>query len=371
MATAVMDRRSPVPDLEPGKITPVKWWAAGGVLVLGLIAISVSRWLLGGHAHPTTIGRSDVPTFMVVAVRIHEAVFSAIAVVAVWWTIVRPWRRERRLTADGILLLSLWSVWWFTDPMGNYHRIMYVYNTASVNLGCPQCWLPGWQSRTGTYAEPIIWGQAFYIGVFVLLTLLGCRFLAWYRRRWPSHGRIVAVLALLTVFTVFDLFCEIYWIRLGLYTYVNLPLALFSHHYYRVPLHEIPATGLWYTGIVCCRYFTNDRGETWAERGLSDIRTTDRRKTVLRVLASVAMYNASIILTYMLPMSLHEATTSTAWPADIVGRKYLSQQICGPDTSYACMDPRVPLPVDARSAHIGPDGRLVVPDGLPDQTGHR
>jgi hypothetical protein len=80
------------------------------------------------------------------------------------------------------------------------------------------------------------------------------------------------------------------------------------------------------------------------------------------------MYNASIILTYMLPMSLHEATTSTAWPADIVSRKYLSQDICGPETAYACMDPRVPMPVDARSAHIGPDGKLIVPDGLPDQT---
>jgi hypothetical protein len=26
------------------------------------------------------------------------------------------------------------------------------------------------------------------------------------------------------------------------------------------------------------------------------------------------------------------------------------------------------MPVDARGAHIAPDGKLVVPDGLPDQT---
>src|SRR3954452_2742683 len=156
MATLLVDRRTAVPDLEPARIKPVKWWAAGGVIVLGLIAISVSRWILGGHAHQTTIGRSSVPTFMVVSVRIHEVVFSAIAVAAFYWTIVRPWRRERRLTTDGILLLSLWSVWWFTDPMGNYHRIMYVYNSAAVNLGCPQCFLPGWQSRASSYAEPIV-----------------------------------------------------------------------------------------------------------------------------------------------------------------------------------------------------------------------
>jgi hypothetical protein len=80
------------------------------------------------------------------------------------------------------------------------------------------------------------------------------------------------------------------------------------------------------------------------------------------------MYNASIILTYMLPMGLHEATTSTAWPQDIVSRKYLSQEICGPGTEYACMDPRVPMPVDKRGAHITPDGKLIVPESLPNQT---
>jgi len=32
-----------------------------------------------------------------------------------------------------------------------------------------------------------------------------------------------------------------------------------------------------------------------AERGLSDVKTTQRRKTALRVLASIAMYNVSII----------------------------------------------------------------------------
>ena len=368
MTTLVVDRRSAVPDVEPAKIKPVKWWAAGGVVVLGLIAISVGRWLLGGHAKPTSVGSSDVPTFMLVSIRIHEIVFPAIAVFTVYWTLVRPWRRERRLTADGILCLSLWSVWWFTDPMANYHRIMYVYNSAAVNLGCPQCFLPGWQSRATSYAEPIVWGQAFYIGCFVLLTMVGCRLLGWYRQRWPHHGRLAAVFFVLVVATLFDLLCEIYWMKLGLYNYPNLPLALFSDHYYRIPLHEIPFTGLWYTGIVCCRYFVNDKGETWAERGVSDLRISSRRKTALRVLASVAMYNVSIMVTYMIPMGLHEATTSTAWPKDIVSRTYFSQQICGPDTTYACMDPRVPLPVDRRSAHIAPDGRLVVPDGLPDQT---
>jgi hypothetical protein len=369
MSMATLATKPLTEDLLPNKsIKPVKWWAAFGALVLVLIAYSVSRWLLGGHAKPTPIGSTPVPTFMVVSVRIHEVVFSLIAVVAFYVTIVRPWRRERRFTADGVLFVSLLSVWWFTDPIGNYGRIMYLYNGASVNLGCPQCYLPGWQARMGSYVEPIIWGQAFYIGVFVLVTIAGTKLLGWYRRRWPQHGRIVAVLFVLAVATVFDLFCEIYWLKLGLYVYPNLPFSLFSDHYYRVPLHEILGTGLWYTGIVACRYFTNDKGETWAERGLSEVRVSPRWRSVLRVLACIGMYNASILLTYMIPMGLHAWTTSDAWPKDVYQRSYLVHDICGPDTTYACLDPRIAIPVNPGSAHISPDGKLIAPNGLPVQT---
>jgi hypothetical protein len=260
-------------------------------------------------------------------------------------------------------------VWWFTDPMGNYSRVAYLYNSAAVNLGCPQCFLPGWQSRASSYAEPILWGQLFYPGFFVLLVIAGCRILGWYRRRWPQHGRVAAVLFVVACMTVFDFFCEVYWIRLGLYIYPNMPFSLWHNHYYRVPLMEIPFTGMWYTGIVVCRYFTNDKGETWAERGASDLRISQKNRTALRLLGSIAMYNLSIVLTWMIPMGFQSATNNTGWPKDVYSRSYLVHQICGPSTTYACLDPRVPEPVGPRSAHISPAGKLIAPNGLPMQSG--
>jgi hypothetical protein len=169
--------------------------------------------------------------------------------------------------------------------------------------------------------------------------------------------------------TIFDFFCEIYWIRLGLYIYPNMPYALFGSHYYRVPLMEIPFTGFWYTGVICCRYFTNDKGETWAERGVNDLQISQKKKTTLRILASVFMYNASILVCWMIPMGFQSATNNAAWPKDVYARSYLVHKICGPTTTYACQDPRVPVPEGPSSAHISPGGTLIAPRGLPVQTG--
>jgi hypothetical protein len=305
---------------------------------------------------------------MVISARVHEIVFGLIALGTCYWLIIKPWRAERRLTTDGLLFLSFGFVWWFTDPLGNYGRVAYLYSSVTVNLGCPQCYFPGWQSRINSYAEPM-WGQFFDLGAFVLITLAGCRVLGWYRRKWPDHGRLRAVLFTFAVLTVFDFFCEVYWLRLGLYVYPNMPFALWKNHYYRVPLMEVPFTGLYYVGVVCCRYFTNDKGETWAERGISEMHVGRKTRTALRVLASIAMYNVALVLCWFIPMGFQSAINTTAWPKDLYSRSYLVHQICGPTTTYACLDPRVPIPAGPRSAHISPEGKLIAPYGLPVQTG--
>lgn len=39
--------------------------------------------------------------------------------VIVYYLIVRPWRRERRLTLDGMLVIGFASIYW-QDPLANY-----------------------------------------------------------------------------------------------------------------------------------------------------------------------------------------------------------------------------------------------------------
>ncbi|WP_437339720.1 spirocyclase AveC family protein, partial [Mycobacterium colombiense] len=39
--------------------------------------------------------------------------------IALWWFIIRPWRRERRITLDGMLMVSM-GLMFFQDPLLNY-----------------------------------------------------------------------------------------------------------------------------------------------------------------------------------------------------------------------------------------------------------
>ena len=54
--------------------------------------------------------------------------------VAIWWFIIRPWRRERRITLDGMLLVSM-GLLFFQDPLLNYFNTWCTYNTWLFNRG--------------------------------------------------------------------------------------------------------------------------------------------------------------------------------------------------------------------------------------------
>ncbi len=47
---------------------------------------------------------------------------------AIWFFFIRPWRRERRITLDGMLLLSM-GLMFFQDPLLNYFNTWCTYNT--------------------------------------------------------------------------------------------------------------------------------------------------------------------------------------------------------------------------------------------------
>jgi hypothetical protein len=156
---------------------------------------------------------------------------------------------------------------------------------------------------------------------------------------------------------------------MGVYSYAGAAggptwLTLFSGRYYQVPIWEIVLAAFWFGSVVALWFFKNDKGQILAERGLDELRGSPRKIQGVRLLACIGLFQAAILVFYNLPMNV-VALHWNRWPKDVQQRSYFTNGVCGPSTSYACPDPRIPIP-HGTSARVAPDGNIFAPNGLPE-----
>lgn len=368
MATTAAQRARSIsgedsPGLVSRKVIPVKWFAALGAGLLVLQAYVYARWLLSGPSR-TPHGVDSVPGWMATAARAHEILSVLSMVACVYWFLIRPWRRERTLTLNGMLVLTLPTLYW-QDLNANFFNPVYTYNTAFVNFGSWFNFIPGWSSPGGeNYPEPIFFELPNTVWAILMPALLFAWAMRRAKSRWPRLGTPGLLLVALAVAATLDLVVEIFWVRLGLYTFAGtIPsLTLFEGHYYQFPIYEPVLIGSWWAAYGALIYFRDDNGNTIAERGIEKICATPRQKTGLRLLALTGVVNL-FFLVYNVLFAGISLFPSFRWNADTVNnRSYLRDQLCGPGTTYACPGEDIPIP-RVGGAHVDPEGRLVYPPG--------
>ena len=72
---------------------PVRLWAAAGAAILALQLYVWIKWVSGPFFTPVPKGPSDPPTLMKVIITVWTTVILAGMPVAIYYFIVRPWRR--------------------------------------------------------------------------------------------------------------------------------------------------------------------------------------------------------------------------------------------------------------------------------------
>lgn len=343
---------------EPRTAKPVKWWAAIGAGCIALQIYVFSAWILSGDATPTSPGPTEMPAWMLWSIRTQEAVGIIATVVIGWLFLVRPWRRERRITLDGMLFICFALIWW-QDPLINYSQAAGTYNVHLANFGSWTTKIPGWLSPNGQlFPEPVIWTSTAYVTAVFGAVVFSNVVMRKAKARWPQLGTVGMIAVCLGFFIIFDLVAEGIWVRTGIYFYPGAirSLSLFPGHYYQFPVYEVLLFGVSWAAWGCLRWFRDDKGRTIAERGIDDIRATPKQKTWLRFLALVGATNVLYLWCNVgwQVFSLH----SDPWPKDITSRSYMTDQLCGPGTTYACPGPAVPVN-RPDSDHVGPDGELV------------
>jgi hypothetical protein len=342
------------------KIRPVTWWALAGMVSVTIFGYTWTRWIVSGNAKRTPHGPTPLPTYMRVAINVEEAVALVLLVICLYFFLVRPWRRERRLTLDGMLCIGLMTCYW-QDLAANFIRPSYVlYNSYFIQFGSWTNYIPGFvEPNAHLFAEPVLWEWPLYIAFSMPPILLTNYLMRKAKNRWPQLGTFGLFMVAFSALAIADVCLEIPFLLQGLYTFPGAIswLTLFHGHYYQFPIYEPVLIGLYIGAFACVRYFTDDKGRTVAERGIDQVRASPRQKTWFRLFAIAGILNVIFLLSNI-SVGLIDGLYGSAWPKDIVSRSYLTNGLCGPGTDYACPSPSIPIPLRG-SSHIGPDGKLV------------
>jgi hypothetical protein len=360
--------------LQPPVEQPFPWikvWAVFGAFYGGLAIYLYSRWLLSSP-EPTPTGPSPLPDYMALSINIQIVLGWIAAPLMIYFFLIRPWRREGHLTLDGMMVIASVLVIW-QDTYYNALAPYAIYNAHMPNWGSwnnfiPFIGTPAWTYPHGERVlEPMIWTGPVYIYAFYGFAVFLSVMMRKAKERWPQLTKAKLILVCLGLAWIGDIVLESLWIRTGVYAFVAVPTpkwaTLFDGHYYQIPIYEPLMMGTLWCGIACLRYFRNDKGQTFLDRGVDRLKVSSRAKSGIRLLAVVGYFNLVILFCYSIPgqaLSLH----LRPWSEDIVqNRSYFTNGLCGPGTDYQCPGTEVPIP-HGRSAHIDSEGRLA-PAGKP------
>lgn len=348
------------------KVKPVQIWAAAGGALLVLQLYVWIRWVTGPYFQRVPAGPTDPPMYMKAFLTMNSVVVCVGLPIAIWWFIVRPWRRERRITLDGMLLVSM-GLMFFQDPLLNYFNTWCTYNTWLFNRGSWSSNIPGWVSPEEPghqVPEPILVNAPGYAAGVLMITIFGCWVMRRIKSRWPNISNLQLIVATYAFTFVLDFVMEAgFMLPFGLYTYPGAirAVSFSAGTYHQWPVYEGLMWGGVQAGLCSLRFFTDDRGRTVVERGLDHVRGGVARQQLSRFLAVFAGVSACFFFFYNVPaqwVGMH----ADPWPADHLKRSYFNGGICGDGTNVPCPDPVLPIPTK-RSGFIDSNGKLVLPEG--------
>jgi hypothetical protein len=344
--------------LEGRKARPVVFW---GVVGAGFVVLAVyifASWILSDDFQRVDTGADALGSTTKVWVQFFQ-VLSLVAAVAIVIIVVRQCRRERRITFDTMLVIAWVSVYW-QDPIINYIRTGFFYNSDFVNFGSWTEHIPGWMSPNGALLpEPVAFVGALYFWLGPAASLLTYWVMRRAKARWPGLGNVGLVTTALGVMVLLDLFCELIWVRTEMYAYSGTihGLSIWGGERYQFPIYESVLWPMMWTAMGALKYFRDDKGHSVVERGVERVRSV-RWRTPLRILAIIGFANVAM-LTYNVAFQafvLHNDRTPSGYPT------YLRNGMCGPGTEYECNGPEIPIPLP-RSSAVPPGGTEPVRPG--------
>jgi len=336
---------------------PVYLFAAWGVISVLIGLWAMGHWIASPDFTPSPMGPDPLPNSVYWTLRITEVVALVCAVALLWKFMIKPWRQTGKLGWDGMFMIAGWSLWW-TDPIDNYFNFTFMYNTGFYNMASWTRFIPGWEApNQQLFPEPLFFVGGLYIWWFIAPVAVGCWGL---RKLQEKHGDLSLMSRLgimFGAFMVFDFVAEGIFQYLQIFKYVGTyaPLTIWAGTEHQYPLYNSVIMAMFFMGMTCLRYFKDDKGNSWAERGIDQIQLPAAGKSLMRQFAIIGFLSANIMIMYYTPDLLFSMKVDSfpKYPS------YLTADICGERSAYACPSQQVPIPKRDSLAIAPNDPRLI------------
>jgi Spirocyclase AveC-like len=325
---------------------PVLFWSVLGLFWLSFQAFVLGRWITGPYFAAIEPGSDPITPLMETYLFWAQVLCPLALIACLWFWVVLPWRRERSLSSDIMIVIAATTCWfWDFSPSFVVDQVSYnshMFNRGSWGL---HSW-PGWVGPGGhRVAEPLF----FVPPAYVVLVLSQVMFICWLlrkikeRRPYTSIGTFIAAIVL--GLFVIDSIVEMTFLRTGLYAYPAAihAITLFAGEPYQFPLSEgFLFGGLALGSIGILKFFKDDHGRTYVEKGIEQLQYGENGKKFLRFSAIYGYIHSAFFVLYMLPATLI-AVNGDHYPADLPS--YLLNGMClYGEQQNECPGPGVSIP---------------------------
>jgi hypothetical protein len=354
---------------QPRQVATVKLWALFGVVVIAFETYVLIKWVSGPNFEHVAPGPTPVPEFIKIAASVvtYGGIPAALWCIYNW--VVKPWRRSRIVTPEGLILVWFMTFGWFMDPWANWAYPFFTYNAWLWNMGSWVHDIPGWTSITAgspgkMQAYPMLFIVTAYIWGLAGIIFFQTWAMRKIRARYPTMSTPMLIFIMFWICQVTFLILESVYMRCGIYGYhASIPsLTLWYGHYYQMPIYETIYAAFWCVGYSSLLFFRNDKGQTLVERGIDKVQVGPVGKVALRFAAMTGLcfiiYNA----TYNIPYYITNTIAQPPWPKHARENSYWTNGICGPGAEHAC--PTRDIPVGTKkSGFVDMKGNLVDSQG--------
>src|SRR5215475_9848521 len=86
--------------------SPVRIWAIVGAILVAAELYVVLKWVTGPEFVTVPVGPDQPPTWMRTALDVFQIVSVVAGLVVLYWVLIRPWIRERKVTIYGIFAIA-------------------------------------------------------------------------------------------------------------------------------------------------------------------------------------------------------------------------------------------------------------------------